>query len=128
MTGAISTAELVGRLEDDDLVLLDVRSEAEYAGLAVAPCDPRAGRIPGARHVPLDALFDASSRGQDAVRALVGSEPGTEVIAYCHSGSRSAAAVQVLVAAGYRGRNYEGSWHEWSRDPRLPAETGPVPG
>ena len=128
MTGEISTAELAGRLGEEGLVVLDVRSAAEYAGLAAAPCDPRPGRIPGARHVPLDALFDASARGQGAVRALVEAEPGTEVVAYCHSGSRSAAAVQVLLAAGYRGRNYEGSWHEWSRDPQLPAETGPAPG
>jgi thiosulfate/3-mercaptopyruvate sulfurtransferase len=46
------------------------------------------------------------------------------VIAYCHSGSRSAAAVQLLAAVGFRARNYEGSWHEWSRDPTLPGETG----
>jgi 3-mercaptopyruvate sulfurtransferase SseA len=42
---------------------------------------------------------------------------------YCHSGSRSAAATQLLTAAGYRARNYEGSWHAWSRHPELPAET-----
>ena len=30
-------------------------------------------------------------------------------------------AVQVLAAAGYEARNYVGSWHEWSRDPSLPA-------
>jgi 3-mercaptopyruvate sulfurtransferase SseA len=33
-------------------------------------------------------------------------------------------AVQVLTAAGYAARNYTGSWHEWSRDPTLPSETG----
>jgi thiosulfate/3-mercaptopyruvate sulfurtransferase len=61
-----------------------------------------------------------------AVRELVGEPAGTEVIAYCHSGSRSGLAVQLLVAAGYEARNYVGSWHEWSRDPELPAETGPT--
>ena len=59
------------------------------------------------------------------MRALVGEPEGTEVIAYCHSGNRSAMAVQVLTAAGYAARNYTGSWHEWSRDPTLPSETGP---
>ena len=58
------------------------------------------------------------------MRELVGAPEGAEVIAYCHSGSRSALAVQVLAAAGYAARNYVGSWHEWSRDPELPAETG----
>jgi 3-mercaptopyruvate sulfurtransferase SseA len=32
----------------------------------------------------------------------------------------------VLRAAGYDARNYVGSWHEWSRDDSLPAETGPT--
>ena len=122
--GPVSTAELAGRLDEEGLVLLDVRTAEEFAGLAVAPCDPRPGRIPGARHVGLDALFGAGAAGPDAVRELVGAESGVEVIAYCHSGSRSAVAVQMLVAAGYRARNYEGSWHEWSRDPELPAEAG----
>ena len=48
---------------------------------------------------------------------------GTEVVAYCHVGSRSAFAVQVLRAAGYDARNYVGSWHEWSADESLPAES-----
>ncbi|HEY7178646.1 MAG TPA: rhodanese-like domain-containing protein [Gaiella sp.] len=120
----MTTAELAARLGDEDVVLLDVRTAEEFSGLSVAPCDPRAGRIPGARNVRLDELLLAGARGQAAVHELVGAEPGAEVIAYCHSGSRSAVAVQVLSAVGYRARNYEGSWHEWSRDPELPAETG----
>ncbi len=118
----VSTGELAARLGEKDLVVLDVRGAEEYSGAVAAPCDPRAGHIPGARHVPLEELFLAG--GPDAVRALVGAPAGTEVIAYCHSGSRSAMAVELLVAAGYEGRNYSGSWHEWSRDPALPAETG----
>ena len=120
----VSTAELAERLGEQGLVVLDVRTAEEFAGLAVAPCDPRPGRIPGARRVGLDELFGAAAGGPDAVQKLVGAESGAEVIAYCHSGSRSAVAVQLLAAAGYRARNYEGSWHEWSRDPELPAETG----
>jgi thiosulfate/3-mercaptopyruvate sulfurtransferase len=123
MTEPVTTTELAARLGEEGLVLLDVRTAEEFAGLAVAPCDPRPGRIPGARHLGLDELFGAGAAGPAAVSEVVGAEPGAEVIAYCHSGSRSGAAVQLLVAAGYRARNYEGSWHEWSRDPALPAET-----
>ena len=118
----VTLTELVERLGDPGLVLLDVRRADEFAGEVVAPCDPRPGRIPGARHLDVARLFEAYSL--EAVRDLVGAEEGAEVIAYCHSGTRSAMAVQILAAAGYDARNYVGSWHEWSRNAELPAETG----
>jgi thiosulfate/3-mercaptopyruvate sulfurtransferase len=114
----VTLDELRGRVGDEALVLLDVRAAAEFEGAAGAPCDPRQGHIPGARNVPLDRLLDCRSAIE--VRALLGVEPGAEIVAYCHSGSRSAFAVQVLRGAGYDARNYVGSWHEWSRDLALP--------
>ena len=118
----IELRELVERLGEPGLVVLDVRRADEFAGDVVAPCDPRPGRVPGARHLDVARLLEASS--VEAVRELVGADEGTEVVAYCHSGSRSATAVHVLAAAGYDARNYVGSWHEWSRQADLPAETG----
>ena len=47
-----------------------------------------------------------------------------ELVAYCHSGSRSELAAEILRSLGYRASNYRGSWHEWSRDESLPAELG----
>jgi thiosulfate/3-mercaptopyruvate sulfurtransferase len=120
----VAVDELAGRLGEAGLVLLDVRRPEEFAGELTAPCDPRPGRIPGARNVEVTRLLGAGD--DEAVRELVGEPAGAEVIAYCHSGSRSALAVQVLAAAGYAARNYVGSWHEWSRDPTLPAEIGPT--
>ena len=120
----VTTEELARRLGEPGLVLLDVRRPEEYTGDMVAPCDPRPGRIPGALNVDVSLLLGAGDPA--GVQSLVGVPAGAEVIAYCHSGSRSALAVQVLAAAGYAARNYLGSWHEWSRDPELPAETGPT--
>jgi thiosulfate/3-mercaptopyruvate sulfurtransferase len=116
----VTTQELAARLGEPGLILVDVRSAAEFRGELGAPCDPRAGRIPGARHLDLQELFQLDL---ERIRAVVGPE-GAEVIAYCHSGNRSALAVRLLLAAGFEARNYVGSWHEWSRDPSLPAETG----
>lgn len=118
----VTTSELADRLDDAGLVVLDVRNPQEFSGAVVAPCDPRPGHIPGARNVDVELLLQA--RDAEGVRELVGAPAGTEVVAYCHSGSRSALAAQILAAAGYAARNYVGSWHEWSRDPALPAETG----
>jgi thiosulfate/3-mercaptopyruvate sulfurtransferase len=105
--------ELRRRLGDGDLALLDVRTRAEFEGQARVHCDPRHGHIPGAANLPLEQLLECRSAEQ--VRALVGLAEGVEIIAYCHSGSRSGFAVQVLRGAGYDARNYVGSWHEWSR-------------
>jgi thiosulfate/3-mercaptopyruvate sulfurtransferase len=108
------------RRADEGLALVDVRTAAEFDGLAQNHCDPRHGHIPGSRNLPLQTLL--TCRSAEDVRSLVGLPEGTEIVAYCHVGTRSAYAVDVLRAAGYDARNYVGSWHEWSRDPSLPAE------
>ena len=116
--------ELRGRLGDPSLAVVDVRHPEEFAGLAGAPCDPRQGHIPGARNIEVSTLFSAPGQPRPAeeVKALVGVPEDADMVTYCHSGSRSALAMMALRAAGYRARNYVGSWHEWSRHQELPAE------
>jgi thiosulfate/3-mercaptopyruvate sulfurtransferase len=114
----VTLDELRRRLGAEGLAVVDVRTGPEFAGVAQAACDPRHGHITGARNVPLEVLLECASA--DEVRQLIGLPEGTEVVAYCHSGSRSAFATQVLRGAGYEARNYVGSWHEWSRDESLP--------
>jgi thiosulfate/3-mercaptopyruvate sulfurtransferase len=114
--------ELASRLDDPSLLILDVRREDEYTGRGGSACDPRQGHIPGARRLQVDELFGAGGRPLPAeeIRSLVGD--AEEIVAYCHSGSRSALATLALRCAGYDARNYAGSWHEWSRHPELPLE------
>jgi thiosulfate/3-mercaptopyruvate sulfurtransferase len=116
--------ELARRLDDPQLMLLDTRTEEEFTGRSGYPCDPRQGHIPGARRLEHTELFDGPGepRAEAEVRALVGRPADAEIVTYCHSGSRSALAALALRAAGYRARNYPGSWHEWSRHPELPLE------
>lgn len=113
----VSLDELLGRLGEQGLVVLDVRTPEEFSGEAGYPSDPRQGHLPGAVNVPLQVLFGVDPSG---VRTLVGAPAGAEVIAYCHAGGRSAMAVELLRAAGYEARNYPGSWQEWAADPSLP--------
>ncbi|HVM17470.1 MAG TPA: rhodanese-like domain-containing protein [Gaiellaceae bacterium] len=113
----VTADELAARL--GEVAVLDVRTPAEFSGERGYPCDPRQGRIPGARNLPVDELV---GRPPEEVRELVGLREGAEVVAYCHAGSRSAMAAEARRAAGYAARNYAGSWHEWSRRDDLPAE------
>ncbi len=108
-------------LDREGFVVLDVRSLREYTGDAVAPCDPRPGRIPGARHLDLSELMTLT--GEEIAERL-GPPGGSELVTYCHSGQRSELAAEILRAAGYDAANYRGSWHEWSRDASLPVENG----
>ena len=114
----IEIGELRARLGEEDLFLLDVRTAREFDGVAGAPCDPRHGHIEGAQNVPLDRLLEC--RSAEEIRALVALPAGSEIVAYCHVGSRSGFAVQLLEGAGYEARNYVGSWHEWSREVATP--------
>ena len=116
--------ELATRIDDPALTLLDVRREEEYTGKHGSPCDPRQGHIPGAKHIEAGTLFVGPGQPHTAerIREIVGLPEGAEIVAYCHSGSRSALATLALRSAGYDARNYAGSWHEWSRYPELPLE------
>jgi thiosulfate/3-mercaptopyruvate sulfurtransferase len=113
----IALDELSARL--DDVLVLDVRTQSEFDGSGGQACDPRQGHIPGARNVDIYRLLQLT---REEIEAALDVEPGAEVVAYCHSGSRSAVATQLLRGLGYEARNYVGSWHEWSRHDELPVE------
>ncbi len=114
--------ELALLIEERRVTVVDVRSPVEFAGEAGYGCDPRQGHIEGAVNVGWDELYDADGQALDgeAIRRLVaerGGDPRRPIVAYCHSGQRSAFAVAALRAAGLEAENYAGSWHEWSRRP-----------
>lgn len=94
-TEAIDTPELLRRLRAGDVVVLDVRPEAEYA----------AGRLPGALHVPLSEL---ASR-------LAELPADREVVAYCRGEYCVLAhdAVRLLNAHGVRARRAADGMLEW---------------
>ncbi len=87
----IGIDELAARL--GEVPILDVRRPEEYDGSFGSPCDPRQGHIPGAVNLSVDELMILS---ETEARERVGLPEGAEVVAYCHSGSRSALAVQIL--------------------------------
>src|SRR5437763_10807776 len=93
----LSAEELAQRLERGDVVLLDVRPEAEF----------RAGHIAGARSAPvdmLDALADELPRRR-------------EVVAYCRGPYCVYAddAVRLLRSRGLKARRLDVGYPEWRR-------------
>jgi thiosulfate/3-mercaptopyruvate sulfurtransferase len=108
----VSAEELLGRLRDPALVLLDARSRPRWLG-DEEPLDPVAGRIPGAR----------STSFEEPLPDDVLSAP--ELVAYCGSGVTACVVAQRLVLAGRDDvRLYPGSFSEWCRREGYPIERG----
>lgn len=107
--------ELERALAEGSVTLLDVRSRAEYDGEAGYGCDPRQGHIEGAEHIDVSELLQVEPVTLPGLLAERGADASRRIVAYCHSGQRSAYAAAALRAAGLQADNYEGSWHEWSR-------------
>jgi ArsR family transcriptional regulator len=100
----ISRDDLVARLRDDLVTVLDVRPEDEFA----------LGHLPGALNIPLAEL-----------ERRIGELPKSqEVIAYCRGPYcvLSFEAVAALRARGYRVRRLEDGYPEW-RAAGLPVES-----
>jgi thiosulfate/3-mercaptopyruvate sulfurtransferase len=126
--------DILPRLGDPGLVLVDVRSPAEFDGEIIAPpgmteTAQRAGHIPGATSIPWAQAVteDGRFKGADELQALYGGKgvtPDRDVIAYCRIGERSSHTWFVLhELLGYpRVRNYDGSWTEWGSMVGVPIE------
>lgn len=91
----VSRADLLERLHDGDVTLLDVRPEDEFA----------LGHLPYAVNVPLD----------DLQRRLSELPKDREIVAYCRGRYciLSFEAVAMLRAQGYRIRRLEDGFPEW---------------
>jgi len=126
--------DILPRLGDPELALVDVRSPAEFNGEVIAPpgmseTAQRAGHIPGAASIPWaqtvreDGTFK-SREELEQLYAAKGITPDKDVIAYCRIGERSSHSWFVLhELLGFdRVRNYDGSWTEWGSMVGVPIE------
>jgi thiosulfate/3-mercaptopyruvate sulfurtransferase len=108
----IEAEEILARLDDPALVLLDARAPERWRG-DTEPLDPVAGRIPGARN----AYFE-EPLPPDALAA-------PELATYCGSGVTAAVVAEKAILAGrHDTRLYPGSFSEWCRRAGYPIERG----
>jgi len=105
----IEPQALVERLAwgDQALVVLDVRTAAEYAE----------GHVPGAQNIPHTELA-ARVAELDGARAR-------DIVVYCRSGTRAAQALTVLEGAGFKRLfHLQGDYQRWAEAGR-PVATRP---
>jgi len=117
--------------------LIDVRSPDEFAGRLLAPAHlpqeqaQRGGHVPTARNVPWSkaAEDDGTFKSDDALRTLYGDagvDFGTDTIAYCRIGERSAHTWFVMheLLGQPNVKNYDGSWTEYGSLVGVPIKLG----
>jgi thiosulfate/3-mercaptopyruvate sulfurtransferase len=126
--------DILPRLGDPALALVDVRSPAEFNGEVIAPpgmseTAQRAGHIPGAASIPWAQTVreDGTFKSREELAALYeakGITADKDIIAYCRIGERSSHSWFVLhELLGYeRVRNYDGSWTEYGSLVGVPIE------
>lgn len=124
--------EMIGQ---PNRVILDTRSKAEFDGKCFWPSGGmeetgRAGRIPGAVHIPIELLRtdNGNFRREDEMLRVMqnyGIDPEAEIVTYCTIGNRASQAWYALkYLLGYANvRVYYGSWTEWGTAPDTLIET-----
>ena len=96
----VAAEELVRRLADPSLVLVDARPANRWRG-EPNPIDDPPGRIPGAVSAPW-------AEPQPPL-------PEGELVAYCGSGITACVVLHRASLAGRDGTLYPGSWSDWSK-------------
>ncbi|WP_069650698.1 sulfurtransferase [Caloranaerobacter ferrireducens] len=121
----ITTEELKKRLNEDNLILVDIRSSAQYNGWKLEG-EKRSGHIKGAVDFPYSWIKDKKLKDEDIKRILKSKGVTTEktVVVYDARGKNVQDMANILRSLGYENvLIYNSGIVEWSKDESLPMES-----
>ncbi len=137
----ISTQDVVKKVKDGSVQIVDARSSKEYTGDDIRTL--RGGHIPGAVNIPYEANWVDAETPRKLQRKLVANkdgmnlkaeadlknlyaalDPDKETIVYCQSGSRASETATVLHNLGFKNvKVYDSSWLGWGNEFSAPVES-----
>jgi thiosulfate/3-mercaptopyruvate sulfurtransferase len=128
----IEYADLLEKVQNNNIQLWDCRTEDEYTGLRLAA--RRGGHIPNARHFEWSTALNRENhlklhplqRTQQRLEQL-GFNLKQPVVVYCQSHHRSGLAYILGRLLGWKIRAYDGAWSEWGNRLDSPIITGELP-
>ena len=115
---AIYTDELLSKIGNSDVQIIDTRLEVEYNGRVIYG-ENKAGHIPGAISLPFNSLVDSNGflKSREALEKYVtnkGLDKNKLQVTYCTTGVRASYVAVILEELGFKVRNYEPSFARYA--------------
>ena len=115
---AIYTDELLSKIDNTDVQIIDTRLEVEYNGRVIYG-ENKAGHVPGAISLPFNTLVDNNGflKSREELEKYVvdkGLDKNKLQITYCTTGVRASYVAVILEELGFKVRNYEPSFARYA--------------
>ena len=115
---AIYTDELLSKIGNTDVQIIDTRLEVEYNGRVIYG-ENKAGHIPGAISLPFNSLVNSNGflKSRAALEKYVtdkGLDKNKLQVTYCTTGVRASYVAVILEELGFTVRNYEPSFARYA--------------
>ena len=115
---AIYTDELLSKIGNTNVQIIDTRLEVEYNGRVIYG-ENKAGHIPGAISLPFNSLVDSNGflKSRAALEKYItdrGLDKNKLQVTYCTTGVRASYVAVILEELGFKVRNYEPSFARYA--------------